>query len=96
MQSIAHGVVRLEQLYPEYGAERRRLIVLKMRGARFRGGYHDFVIRRGGIDVFPRLIAGAHRLEPRTDKLASGIAELDALLGGGIERGTSLLLIGGA
>src|SRR5262245_61465158 len=56
VQSIAHGVIRLEQLYPEYGAERRRLIVLKYRGVRFRGGYHDYTIRRGGIDVFPRLV----------------------------------------
>ena len=94
VQSIAHGAVRLEQLYPEYGAERRRLIVLKYRGVRFRGGYHDYVIQRGGMVVYPRLVAGEHRAEPTAEKLASGIAELDALLGGGIERGTSTLIVG--
>ena len=73
VQSIAHGVIRLEQLYPEYGAERRRLIVLKYRGVRFRGGYHDYVIRRGGIEVFPRLVASEHRLtlKPRNSPAAS-------------------------
>jgi circadian clock protein KaiC len=96
VQSIAHGVVRLEQLYPEFGAERRRLIVLKFRGVRFRGGYHDYVINRGGIDVFPRFVAGEHRPAETMEKLASGIAEMDALLGGGLERGTSTLIVGAA
>jgi circadian clock protein KaiC len=96
VQSIAHGVVRLEQLYPEYGAERRRLIVLKYRGIRFRGGYHDFVIRWGGIDVFPRLVAGERRQEIQALRMPSGIAQLDALIGGGIEGGTSTLFIGAA
>ncbi len=96
VQSIAHGVVRLEQLNPEYGSERRRLIVLKFRGARFRGGYHDYVIHRGGIEVFPRLVAVEHRLAATMEKLASGIAEMDILLGGGIERGTSTLIVGAA
>jgi circadian clock protein KaiC len=96
VQSIAHGAVRLEQLYPEYGAERRRLIVLKYRGVRFRGGYHDYVIRRGGLDVFPRLVAAEHRLHPSAQKLGSGIDQLDGLLGGGLERGTSTLIVGAA
>jgi circadian clock protein KaiC len=96
VQSIAHGVVKLEQLYPGYGAERRRLIVLKFRGVRFRGGYHDYVIRRGGIEVFPRLIASEHRPSVEMEKLASGLAEMDILLGGGIERGTSTLIVGAA
>jgi circadian clock protein KaiC len=96
VQSIAHGVIRLEQLYPEYGAERRRLIVLKLRGTHFRGGYHDFVIRRGGVQVFPRLVASEHRPPPRFEKLESGLPSLDALLGGGVERGTSTLLVGAA
>jgi circadian clock protein KaiC len=96
VQSIAHGAVRLEQLYPEYGAERRRLIVLKFRGSRFRGGYHDYLIRRGGLIVYPRLIASEHRPLPLTEKLASGIGELDTLLGGGLERGTSTLVVGAA
>ena len=95
VQSIAHGVIRLEQLYPEYGAERRRLIVLKYRGVRFRGGYHDYVIRRGGLQVFPRLVASDQPFAEMA-KLPSGIAQLDALLGGGIERGTSTLIVGAA
>jgi circadian clock protein KaiC len=96
VQSIAHGVLKLEQMYPEYGAERRRLIVLKYRGVRFRGGYHDYVIRRGGIEVFPRLVVADHRRAPSFEKLASGIAAMDSLLGGGIERGTSTLIVGAA
>ena len=96
MQSIAHGVVRLEQMYPEYGSERRRLIVLKYRGRRFRGGYHDYVIRPGGLVVFPRLIASEHRPPVVMEKLASGLPEMDALMGGGIERGTSTLIVGAA
>jgi circadian clock protein KaiC len=74
VQSIAHGVIRLEQTYPEYGAERRRLIVIKFRGVKFRGGYHDCVIRRGGLEVFPRLIASEHRLDVTLEKLPSGIS----------------------
>jgi circadian clock protein KaiC len=96
VQSIAHGVIRLEQLYPEYGAERRRLIVLKYRGVRFRGGYHDYIIRRGGLEVYPRLIASEHRGSIENKKLPSGITEMDALLGGGIERGSSTLIVGAA
>ena len=96
VQSIAHGVVRLEQMYPEYGPERRRLIVLKYRGVRFRGGYHDYVIKRGGLEVYPRLIASEHRATIGMEKLASGIAEMDTLLGGGIEKGTSSLIVGAA
>ena len=96
VQSIAHGVVRLEQTYPVYGAERRRMIVLKFRGARYRGGYHDFTIKRGGVEVYPRLIASEHRLHPPSGRLACGLAEMDTLLGGGIERGTSTLIVGAA
>lgn len=96
MQSIAHGVVRLEQLNPEYGAERRRLRVVKYRGVKFRGGYHDYVIVQGGIVVFARLIAAEHRQGTTRHKLPSDISELDTLLGGGIEVGTSTLLAGAA
>jgi circadian clock protein KaiC len=96
MQSIAHGVVRLEQLNPEYGAERRRLRVVKYRGVRFRGGYHDYAIRKGGIEVFPRLIAAEHRQRSTHARLPSGIEKLDALLGGGIDEGTSTLVLGTA
>jgi circadian clock protein KaiC len=96
VQSIAHGVVLLEQLTPEYGAHRRRLRVIKFRGARFRGGYHDFNIYRGGLEVFPRLVASEHRREASLERVPSGLPQLDLLLGGGLERGTSTLLVGAA
>jgi circadian clock protein KaiC len=96
VHSISHGAIRLEQLYPEYGAERRRLIVLKYRGVHFRGGYHDYIIKRGGIEVYPRLIASEHRQPLSVARLESGIPELDQLLGGGIEQGTSTLIVGAA
>jgi len=96
MQSIAHGVILLEQLNPDYGSERRRLRVVKYRGVKFRGGYHDYVIQQGGIQVFPRLVAAEHRQETTRAKLPSEIPELDALLGGGIEEGTSTLIVGAA
>jgi len=94
IQSIAHGVILLDQLNPEYGAERRRLRVIKYRGTAFRGGFHDYIIRRGGLDVFPRLVAAEHRQLIEGQKLASNVAQLDGLLGGGIERGTSTLIVG--
>ena len=96
VQSIAHGVLVLEQLTPEYGADRRRLRVIKHRGRRFRGGYHDYLIGSGGLRVFPRLIASEHRQDLGDMKLSSGIAPVDELLGGGIERGTSTLMVGAA
>jgi circadian clock protein KaiC len=96
LQSIAHGVLALEQLAPEYGAERRRLRVLKLRGARYRGGYHDFIIQSGGLEVFPRLIAAEHHMSHVRESIASGVEALDALLGGGLDRGTSTLLLGPA
>jgi circadian clock protein KaiC len=94
VQSIAHGVVLLEQLNPEYGAERRRLSVRKYRGVSFRGGLHDYVIRKGGIEVFPRLVAAETDPHLNPEKLGSGLKELDQLLGGGLERGTSTLIVG--
>jgi circadian clock protein KaiC len=94
LHSISHAVIRLEQLAPVYGAEKRRLRVIKMRGTDFRGGYHDMVIRRGGVHVFPRLIAAEHHREFDSEALTSGIAELDALLGDGLHRGTSTLVVG--
>lgn len=96
VQSIAHGVLLLEQLTPEYGSDRRRLRVLKHRGRRFRGGYHDYLIRTGGITVFPRLVAAEHRHRTPEEKFSSGIEALDRLLGGGMERGTSTLIVGAA
>jgi circadian clock protein KaiC len=96
LHSIAHGVVLLDQLAIEYGAERRRIRVVKMRGMNFRGGYHDFTIRKGGLEIFPRLIAAEHHADFTGEVVASGNQELDHLLGGGLERGTNVLLLGAA
>ncbi|BCM17420.1 ATPase domain-containing protein [Mesorhizobium sp. J8] len=96
LHSICHGVINLEQLALGYGAERRRIRVVKMRGIQFRGGYHDFTIVKGGLRIFPRLIAAEHHKEFVVEAAPSGNAELDKLLGGGIERGTNALFIGAA
>ena len=96
VHSIAHGVIRLEELAPDYGAERRRLRVIKYRGQRFRGGHHDFTITTGGVKVFPRLISLEHKTDFVRERLASGIGELDSLLGGGVETGSSTLILGPA
>lgn len=96
VQSIAHGVVALEHLALDYGAERRRLRVTKLRGSRFRGGFHDFTIKTGGIEVYPRLVAADLRREFTPEAVSSDVAELDALIGGGLDRGTSTLLMGPA
>lgn len=96
LHSISHGVVLLEQLAIEYGAERRRLRVVKMRGIDFRGGFHDFTIEKGGLAIFPRLVAAEHHTDFAGAYISSGNAELDRLLGGGLERGTNALLIGSA
>jgi circadian clock protein KaiC len=95
LHSLAHGVVRLDQVAVAYGAERRRLRVYKMRGRSFRGGFHDFVIRAGGLDIFPRLVAASHPSADREYSVAkSGIEELDNLVGGSLDYGTSTLIIG--
>lgn len=96
LHSISHGVVMLEQLAIDYGAERRRLRVVKMRGIEFRGGFHDIKIVRGGIEVYPRLVASEHHDDFKGECMPSGNAELDTLLGGGLERGTNALFIGSA
>jgi circadian clock protein KaiC len=96
VHSVAHGVIRLEELAPDYGAERRRLRVIKYRGQSFRGGFHDMVIKTGGVTVFPRLISAEHKREFTRDALPSNSAELNTLLGGGIERGSSTLVLGPA
>ena len=96
MHSVAHGVIRLEELSPEYGAERRRLRVLKYRGQRYRGGYHDFIIDTGGVRVFPRLVSAEHRKPFKREVLATQSPQLNALLGGGVERGSSVLILGPA
>ncbi|MBV8378281.1 MAG: AAA family ATPase [Verrucomicrobia bacterium] len=96
LHSIAHGVISLEQVSSGYGAERRRLRITKFRGTDFRGGYHDFRIQRGGLIVFPRLVATEHREAFGPAQVKSGVAALDTLLGGGPDRGTSTLLMGPA
>jgi circadian clock protein KaiC len=96
VHSVAHGVIRLEELAPNYGAERRRVRVVKYRGRHFRGGYHDFTIKTGGLEVYPRLIAGEHRTDFDRSPVPSGVEGLDQLLGGGIERGSSTLILGPA
>jgi circadian clock protein KaiC len=94
VHSVAHGVIRLEELTPDYGAERRRLRVVKYRAQGFRGGYHDFIIRSDGARVFPRLVAAEHRRPFQRARLSTGIAGFDRLLGGGIDNGSSTLIIG--
>nr|WP_321984248.1 ATPase domain-containing protein [uncultured Lichenicoccus sp.] len=94
LHSIAHGVVSLEQAPRDFGAERRRLRVVKMRGIKFRGGYHDFVLDTGGLRLFPRLVANEHHREFDVRHVSSGNAGLDALLGGGLMAGTNTLLSG--
>jgi circadian clock protein KaiC len=96
LQSIAHGVIMFERLPREYGVERRRLRVTKLRGSRFREGFHDYTIETGGLNVYPRLIAGEHRQEQPEGDASSGSPALDALWMGGIPRGTSTLIIGPA
>lgn len=96
LRSLAHGVLLLEQLALDYGAERRKVRVVKIRGVLYRGGYHDYTIRTGGLVVFPRLVAAEHHTPYQRGAVLSGVAELDALLGGGLDRGTSSMIMGPA
>jgi circadian clock protein KaiC len=94
--SLSHGVIEMEQLSPDYGTSRRRLRVLKLRGIKFREGYHDYTIETGGLCVFPRLIAAEHYAMIKREPVSSGINELDSLFGGGLDRGTTTLILGAA
>src|SRR5262245_447121 len=94
--SLSHGVIEMEQLSPDYGTFRRRLRVLKMRGVKFREGYHDYTIETGGLRVFPRLVAAEHYSKIHYTPVSSGIKSLDDLLGGGLDRGTTTLILGAA
>ncbi|MGH9529791.1 MAG: ATPase domain-containing protein [Terriglobales bacterium] len=96
LYSVVHGVISLERLSRDYGDTRRRLEVTKLRGSTFKGGFHDYVIRTGGVVVFPRLVAAGYRRDLQTSVVPSGIQELDALAGGGLDRGTSTLIMGPA
>ena len=94
VRSIAHGVITLEQSVKEYGAERRRIRIVKYRGMAFRGGMHDYEIQYGGLCVYPRLVASESRVMQKRAQLKSGLPELDDLLGGGLEEGPSTLVAG--
>lgn len=96
LQSVPHGVVELERYTPLYGAARRRMQLVKVRGLNFRDGYHDFAIRTGGVIVYPRLVAAEHRGRTIQQRIPSGLDRLDQMLGGGIDRGTSTLIMGPA
>ena len=96
LQSVPHGVVELERYTPLYGAARRRMQLVKVRGLRFRDGYHDFNIETGGLVVYPRLVAAEHRSSMHHQPIPSGLAPLDTMLGGGIERGASTVVMGPA
>ncbi|MFL6675126.1 MAG: ATPase domain-containing protein [Massilia sp.] len=94
LHSIAHGVISLEQIAKEFGKERRRVNIIKMRGIKFRGGYHDYTLQTGGITIFPRLVAAEHARDFVPDVRSSGSAGMDELLGGGLARGTNTLIVG--
>lgn len=94
IESVAHGVIGLEKSSPMYGVARRRLNVHKIRGVHFREGHHDFIMRKGGVTIFPRLVAAEHHTQFKRENFPSGLAGLDALLGGGLDRGTSNMFMG--
>lgn len=96
LHSVAHGVISLERLSTDFGTQRRRLEIRKMRGCDYRAGFHDFRILRGGIELYPRLVANEHKAEYSRAAIKSGVEQLDALLGGGLARGTSTLILGPA
>jgi circadian clock protein KaiC len=94
--SLAHGVIDMEQMPADYGISRRRLRVSKLRGVSFREGFHDYTIITGGLRIFPRLVAAEHHAPFKREHVSSGIAELDQLFGGGLDRGTTTLILGPA
>jgi circadian clock protein KaiC len=96
LHSLCHGVITLERLTLDFGAARRRMQVQKLRGVAFTAGYHDFNILKGGLEIYPRLIAAEHHAEFENEQTPSGLVELDDLLAGGPMRGTSTLITGPA
>lgn len=94
--SLADGVIEMEQMSPDYGKSRRRLRVMKMRSIRFSEGFHDYIIETGGIRVFPRLVAAEHHAAFQHQSVSSGCPQFDQLLGGGLDRGTTTLIMGPA
>jgi circadian clock protein KaiC len=94
--SLTHGILEMEQLSPDYGTSRRRVRISKLRAVKFREGYHDYIIATGGLRVFPRMIAAEHHTKFRHEPVSSGIKQLDSLCGGGLDRGTTTLILGPA
>lgn len=94
LQSLTHGVLTLEALTPGYGGQRRQLRVQKVRGIPYRDGYHNYRIATGGLQVYPRLVAGEHSTLASPGTIPSGLEELDSMLGGGLDRGSSVILLG--
>ena len=94
IESIAHGVISLSRSSPDYGVARRQLTIPKIRGVKFREGNHDFIIKKGGLVIFPRLVAAEHHVKFKRESFPSGIKQLDSLLGGGLDRGTSNMFMG--
>lgn len=96
LQSIAHGVLMMQSLERDFGIKRRRIEIRKLRGSSYREGFHDYTIETGGIFIYPRLVASEHKPGFERKIVASGLAELDELFGGGIDTGTSTLFVGPA
>ncbi len=96
VQSIVHGVFHLQKLHPEFGTERRRFNVVKLRGMEYLGGYHDYIIKAGGVQVFPSMVSSNFEVKISHNKFSSGLKEMDQLLGGGLDAGTSTLFLGPA
>jgi circadian clock protein KaiC len=94
--SLTHGVIEMEQFTPDYGTSRRRLRVSKLRAVKYSEGHHDYIIHTGGLSIFPRVVAAEHRGSFDHDSVPSGIEELDTLFGGGLDRGTTTLILGPA
>ncbi len=94
--SLSHGVLEMEQLSPDYGISRRRMRVVKMRGIKYREGFHDYMIETGGVRIFPRIVAAEHHSSFHHEPVSSGLSEVDQLLGGGLDRGTTTLIMGSA
>lgn len=94
LRSGVHGIIELDQHGSVYGPDRRRIRVVKVRGTAHGTGYHDVIIEKGGLKVFPRLVAAEYRRQTQVGVLSSGLPELDSLLGGGLDVGTATLFLG--
>jgi circadian clock protein KaiC len=95
-ESLVSGNISMEQSSPDYGVTRRRLRVTKYRGSAFEAGYHDYAVEHGGIVVYPRLVAREHVRPTQIEHASSGVGGLDEMLHGGLDRGTTALIMGPA